>query len=251
VVAQRDREAGDGEDVVHRPRVYHPGTETPAHCFANVARRLRRSPGRTPDSRKRLANRVPHLRAALVALVALLLLCAGAPGFDYISPTIQTAASIERAVEDAAAWARPFQRAALTFELRVRRPLARELQPIERFFRIAQSWHLYRNGPGRVARLEIWADATLLHRSLDDEHAWLEPVLRSRRVRPVAEAVVSADGGRSEVGFTRFVVSRVLAERPDTNRVELRAIWSPWPGDKPKLHHTFVAEAPDWKVVRR
>jgi hypothetical protein len=186
-----------------------------------------------------------------VALVALTLLCAGAPWFDYVPAHVRTPASIDREVAKSPAWVRPLHRAALQLEVGVRRPLASQLRPIEKLFRIGQSWHLYRNGPGRVARLEIWADDTLLHRSLDDAHDWLEPVLRSRRVRPVAEAVVSADGGRSELGFTRFVVERIRAERPDTRTVELRAMWSPWPGTEPKLHHAFVAEAPDWKVVRR
>ena len=194
---------------------------------------------------------LPQLRAALVLLVALTLLCAGAPGFDYVPAYIRGQDSIDREVAPSPAWVRPVQRALLTFEVKVRRPLANQLRPIERVFRIAQSWHLYRNGPGRVARLEIWADDTLLHRSLDDDHDWLEPVLRSRRVRPVAEAVVSADGGRSELGFTRFVVDRIRAERPETHKVELRATWSPWPGTEPEVHHMFVAEAPDWKVVRR
>ena len=194
---------------------------------------------------------LPQLRAALVLLVASTLLCAGAPWFDYVPASIHSPETIDRAVATSPAWVRPVQRAMLTFEVNVRRPLANELRPIEKLFRIAQSWHLYRNGPGRVARLEIWADGTLLHRSLDDEHDWLEPILRCRRVRPVAEAVVTADGGRSEVGFTRFVVERIRAERPETQTVELRATWSPWPGTDPEVHHTFVAEAPDWKVVRR
>jgi hypothetical protein len=226
VIAQRDGEARDGEDVVHRPGLYHPER---ALRFAVL----------------------PHLRALAVALVALALLCAGAPGFDFLPATIRTPESIEREVRGSPAWVRPLHRAALQLEVGVREPLAKRLQPVERFFRIAQSWHLYRNGPGRVARLEIWADGVLLHRSLDDAHAWLEPVLRCRRLRPVAEAVVRADGGRSEDGFTRFVVARVLAERPETKRVELRAVWSPWPGDEPTFHHAFVAEAPDWTIVRR
>ena len=205
-----------------------------------------------PPNRERLANDVlPHLRAALVALVALTLLCAGAPYFDYIPAYVRTPASIDREVAKSPAWVRPVHRALLTFEVTVRGPLANQLRPIEKVFRIAQSWHLYRNGPGRVARLEIWADDALLHRSLDDEHDWLDPIRRSRRVRPVAEAVVSADGGRSELGFTRFIVDRVRAERPETRVVELRAMWAPWPGTDPELHHAFVAEAPDWKVVRR
>ena len=194
---------------------------------------------------------LPQLRAALVLLVALTLLCAGAPWFDYVPASIRSPETIDRAVATSPAWVRPVQRAMLTFEVNVRRPLANQLRPIEKVFRIAQSWHLYRNGPSHVARLEIWADDTLLHRSLDDEHDWLEPILRCRRVRPVAEAVVSADGGRSEIGFTNFVVDRVRAERPGTQRVELRATWSTWPGTKPEVHHTFVAEAPDWKVVRQ
>jgi hypothetical protein len=186
-----------------------------------------------------------------VLLVALTLLCAGAPGFDYVPATIRSSESIDREVATWPAWLRPLPRALLTFEVTVRRPIASQLRPIEKVFRIAQSWHLYRNGPGRVARLEIWADDTLLHRSLDDEHDWLEPILRCRRLRPVAEAVVSADGGRSELGFSHFVVDRIRAERPETRVVELRATWSPWPGAEPELHHRFVAEAPAWKVVRR
>ena len=194
---------------------------------------------------------LPQLRAALVLLVALTLLCAGAPWFDYVPSSIRSPETIDRAVASSPAWFRPLHRALLTFEVNVRRPLANQLRPIEKVFRISQSWHLYRNGPGHVARLEIWADDTLLHRSLDDEHEWLEPILRCRRVRPVAEAVVSADGGRSELGFSRFVIDRIRAERPETQKVELRATWSTWPGTKPEVHHTFVAEAPDWKVVRR
>jgi hypothetical protein len=193
---------------------------------------------------------LPQIRAALVLLVASMLLCAGAPWFDYVPLSIRSSATIEHAVATSPSWLRPLHRAMLTFEVDVRRPLASQLKPIERVFRISQSWHLYRNGPSKVARLEIWADDTLLHRSLDDEHDWLEPILRCRRVRPVAEAVVSADGGRSEIGFTNFVVGRIRAERPETKKVELRATWSTWPGTKPEVHHTFLARAPDWKVVR-
>jgi hypothetical protein len=198
-----------------------------------------------------VAAPLPHVRAALVALVAAALLCAGPPGLDYIPGRVHDAASITESVASDPSILRPLDRALLTFEVFVRRPLASRLEPIERFFRIGQSWHLYRNGPGRVARLEIWADDVLLHRSLDDAHAWLEPILRSRRVRPVAEAVVSESGGKSVDGFMHFVVGRILDERPETHVVELRATWSRWPGDDPKLHHSFVAEAPAWKVARR
>jgi hypothetical protein len=194
--------------------------------------------------RLQLAGALPHVRALAAAFGVFAFVCTGAPGFDLIENRTEPHPLTPPIL-------RAPNQLAIEFERRVRDPIQELFIPIERFFRIAQSWHVYLDGPKHVARLEVWADGELLYRSLDEQHAWLEPILRNRRVRPMAKAVVTDEGGRNWREFSLFIVRRVRAEWPDTQKVVLDATWSPWPGDQPVVHHSYIVQAPDWAAVTR
>ncbi|HMU81122.1 MAG TPA: hypothetical protein PKC57_12760, partial [Microthrixaceae bacterium] len=131
-------------------------------------------------------------QAALLLGVHLLFWVLGTPGLDlmttmqYLTPqnreklSQQVPAPVATAIFDLA-----------MFNRAVRLPVVELFAPIQKPFRIAQSWHLYKDGPAKLQRLEIFVDDQLVHRSVDPGHAWLEPQLRYRRVRPMVESTVT------------------------------------------------------------
>ncbi len=138
------------------------------------------------------------------------------------------------------------------FNRTVRVPLIRPLEPIQKPFRIAQNWSLYRDGPARVRRLEVRIDGELRYRSLDSEHAWLAPQLRSRRLRPVVESSCRYTNNKAKNwrGLTRFIAERALEAWPEATQVELTCTVSPFPGEDPEPTHRMDALAPDWQPRR-
>jgi len=193
----------------------------------------------------------PHVRAALVLVVGAVILILGTPGLDAMQHS-------ELGDEDERQELReqigPFWAGIgigiADFNREHRLPLHRALHTLEIPIRGAQNWALYRDGPNRVRRLEIWVDDELKHRSADPEHDWLAPQLRMRRVRPMVETTTMQTMAQNWEGLSRFIVRRAVAEWPEAERVELRAIWTPFPGDgETTVHHRIVAVAPEWQVV--
>jgi hypothetical protein len=130
----------------------------------------------------------------------------------------------------------------------IRRPIARRLTPLERLFRIRQSWHLYTNGPKHVRRLELWADDTLLYRTRDPEHAWRAATLENRKIRPMAETVAQKDQAFNWKGYGRFVVRSVLEDRPDTEMVRIITTQARFGQPEVRHIHGRAAHAPQWAL---
>ncbi|MCB9777575.1 MAG: hypothetical protein H6742_03340 [Alphaproteobacteria bacterium] len=191
-----------------------------------------------------------HLKALLVLFAGFLMLVLGTPGLDYQkwgrhdSPDEQA-----DTIEDyGPVWGNVIIGISL-FNKHVRRPVYQRFEDIQRPFRIRQSWHLYRDGPSRVRRLNVYVDGTLVHRSADDGYGWNDPVLRNRHVRPVAENVARKKGTPNWRGFTRWIVTEAREDFPDCHEVRIEATSARFPGTDESVHHYYIATAPDWKVT--
>ena len=135
-----------------------------------------------------------------------------------------------------------------------RLPLVAAMTKVQRPFRVSQDWYLYRDGPEEVRRLEIRVDGDLRHRSADPTYPWLADVLRNRRIRPVVESTCTSDHGANWRGLGRLIAARALAEWPAAQSIELTCTEAPFPapGSDPvtaKVHHRYLATAPEWVVA--
>ena len=192
-----------------------------------------------------------HLRAAAVAAFIALTLLLGTPGLDMLR------ASDFRSEEDRAALreqAGPLPAAlaiAITdFNRGVRLPLVNKLEWTQRPARISQNWSLYRDGPSKVRRLEVYVDGVLKHRSADDAYPWLAPQLRSRRVRPVVESTTMMFASKNWEGLTRVIVHFAQQDFPGCQEVRLVATEGPFPGRNLEPKYTITAAAPGWTPER-
>lgn len=191
-----------------------------------------------------------HARAALLLMIHALFWLLGTPGLDFLPVKIYTIAKDRNELVERVSL--PVAKVAFAiadFNREIRTPLADSLGAVQRPFRISQQWHLYRDGPGKLERMEIYLDDALVYRSVDSEYRWLEPQLRNRRVRPMVESTVQRRRSPNWEGLSRFIVSKALAERPDVKKVELRCLHGSFPGHDLKEDHSVVATAPDWKPV--
>ena len=127
-----------------------------------------------------------------------------------------------------------------------RLPLVRMTEKVQKPFRVAQTWNLYRDGPGRVNRLEIHVDDVLVFRTGDESYDWLESQLRNRRIRPVVESTTRKTRSKNWKGLTRFLVEHVRNDFPEAQKLELTAYKGVYPKGKMRPHHRIVAEAPEW-----
>lgn len=191
------------------------------------------------------------LKALLLGVVYLVLGVLGTPGLDFLKPRdlVTPAQQAELHAELGSPWAELGILAA-QINRGVRLPLESRLAPIQRPFRISQSWALYRDGPNRVRRLEVWVDGTLRHRSADPAYDWLAPQLRNRRVRPMVESTAMAQDAQNWQGLTRYIARCAARDFPGAQQVELRAMAGNFPGRKLTEHHRFVARAPAWEPER-
>ncbi len=189
-----------------------------------------------------------QLRALLVLLAHAFLLIMGAPGFDFMN--VKDYVTEEQRAEiigEHPIWGRVVV-ALYAVNRELRRPLMEQLRPIERSFRIAQDWNLYRDGPSRVRRLEIAVDGALKYRSADPNYTWLEPQLRNRKLRPALENAARRSDAPNWPGIVRYIAQRAREDFPGVQRIEVLATWSPYPGTSPSPHHGYRAQAPDWEV---
>jgi hypothetical protein len=96
--------------------------------------------------------------------------------------------------------------------------------------------------------MEIHVDDQVVYRTMDPDANWLEPVLRNRRVRPMAESLVKKAKAANRIGLSRFIVERARADYPDAQRIEIRSLTGRRPGKRLRVHHSMVATAPDWDI---
>lgn len=119
------------------------------------------------------------------------------------------------------------------------------LAPLQRPLRIAQSWNLYGLGPNNAWVFEVWIEGEVAYRAGDDEHTWMRPAFRYRRVRPVA-VNTCRESSKNAVGLAAFVVNAALAVNPEVTEVEIVCTRSPWPGLEPEETYRLTMRAPDW-----
>lgn len=188
-----------------------------------------------------------HAQALLILGVYLVLGTLGTPGLDFLKPNDLRHPKDQAALraQVGSPWA-DLGIGVAWLNRTVRLPLAERFAPIQKPFRISQSWALYRDGPGKVRRLEVWVDGVLRHRSADPDYPWLAPQLRNRRVRPMVESTTMKANSPNWEGLARYITRQALAEDPGVQRVELVATEGPFPGRRLEPQHRIVAQAPSW-----
>ena len=190
-------------------------------------------------------------RAIGILLVHLLLLGLAAPGLDLLPRQYLRSAQAQQRME-AKYGATQTALAVAAADLNRKRFLIEDtvgkIQPV---FRIAQSWHLYRDGPATIRKLEIRVDGVPVYRTNDPSLRWLAPILRNRRIRPVTETTVSRPKAGNRLGLGRLIVERARDEFPKIRRIDIVSLGGKRPGETLQPRHRMVATAPDWVLKDR
>ncbi len=196
------------------------------------------------------AGWLPHARAAALLLVFVILGVLGTPGLDFLGEqNLQKPSKREQFLNRfGPAWG-AVGLGIFDLDRTLRQPLVRMFEPVQRPFRVSQSWSLYRDGPSRVMRMEIQVDGRTVYRSVDDEYTWMQEIFRNRRVRPMVETTVMEVDAPNRLGLSRFIRQRAQQDFPGTTRVDILALWGPFPGTAMKEHHRLTMEAPEWALV--
>jgi hypothetical protein len=187
-------------------------------------------------------------KAILIFAAYVVLLMIGTPGLDFL-PTSFLSSKPARAKFSKKHGDFATQLAKAAGDLnRSRKPIAKQLGAFQPMFRIRQSWHLYRDGPSSIRRMEIYADDTLIYRTLDPDADWNNKVFRNRRVRPMAETLVKKSKAANRLGLGRFIVSHAREDFPEAQRIEIRSLSGRRTGKSLRTHHRMMASAPSWKL---
>lgn len=134
------------------------------------------------------------------------------------------------------------------FNEHIRLPMVRLLEPVQKPFRVAQTWNLYRDGPRRVRRMEIQVDGVPVFRMGDSDLQWAGSQIYNRKVRPVLESTAQSRKSRNWKGLSRFLVEKARLDHPDATKVELLFLVGDFPGVRMEESHRVVAESPLWLV---
>lgn len=192
-----------------------------------------------------------QLRAVAVLAAGALVFLLGTPGIDFAgNKALQSEASRVAARKDFG----PIAEVGIVLmdlNRAVRVPLTEVFGGIQPIFRIRQSWHLYRNGPPVVRRVEILVDGEQVYLTGSSEAAWREAELRYRRIRPPMETTAQEDDAKNTWGMVRWIVTAAREDFPGAEDVVVRALEAPWPGKDFSEHHAWESAAPGWKVKRR
>ncbi|MCB9744334.1 MAG: hypothetical protein H6740_17180 [Alphaproteobacteria bacterium] len=176
----------------------------------------------------------------------------GTPGLDLLTARdLNTAQQRQQARELAGPFGAAVAIAVADFNREVRLPVVARLEWTQRYARISQNWSLYRDGPSKVRRLEVYVDGELKHRSADPAYPWLNPQLRSRRIRPVVESTGMMYASKNWEGLTRVIVHFAQRDFPGCQEVRLVATEGPFPGRKLEPKYSITAKAPDWEADKR
>ena len=190
-----------------------------------------------------------QVTAAAVLLALAFMFTMGTPGFDFMGDDYNDPASKAAIREEYPIWGRVVI-ALYRLNREVRWPIMRAIRPLERPLRVTQDWNLFRDGPSRVRRLEIYVDGELRHRSADPGRAWLSPQLRNRHIRPLCEAAARKPDAPDWPGLVRLVAEHAQADFPGAREVVVLATSSRFPGVDPEVRHGWRAVAPDWTPER-
>lgn len=189
-----------------------------------------------------------HLRALAVVVAATALLVTGFPGLDFASRK-----EMRDGVGVASRIAAPLgtvMAGVSWFDLELRRPLARLFRPVERTFRVAQEFHLYRDGPRRVDRLEILVDGEVVYRTRDARRGWRASQFGNRHLRPMVGTAAQKPDAVNQKGICRWIVARVQEDFPNAEEVVIRSSRTEFGVEAPWVRFSRVARAPDWTVSR-
>jgi len=187
------------------------------------------------------------LRATLVPLAAFALIWLAMPGASFVPKGYLSTPQARAAHQQR--WGEPWTSLNVSAGIlqRIREPIIAPIRGIQPVFRVAQSWHLYRDGPRPIRRMEVWVDTALVYRTGDPEYDWREGVFRNRRIRPMAESLVVRKKARNRLGIGRLIVQLATQDFPDASRVEIRSVWARR-GKTPAVHHSMTATGPDWAL---
>ena len=188
-----------------------------------------------------------HLVAGLALLAHVVFFLTATPGVDaWGSKTLRSAEDRAEVARDWGPAAAEIAGAIADLNRKWRIPLVQRFNPIERLFRIKQSWHLYGSAPRQVRRLEIHVDDRLVFRSRDREHDWRAEQLENRRVRPTVKTLATKPDGYNWKGLGRFIVDGVRQDFPDARLVRITGTVTAGAGTR--VSHGREARAPDWAL---
>lgn len=188
-----------------------------------------------------------HLRAAGLLVLWGVFLVLATPGMDNLKKDALTTRGEQEALgEMYPPWLAAVGIRLAEFNRSVRRPLASALSVVERPFLINQDWGVFDDGPPQVQRLRILIDGQIVYQTLSPDHTWLAPQLRNRHVRPLVDAFVSGGRSRDVPGLVGWLCDEALRSHPEMRRMELLAMWGPWPGDELTVHRRATCAAPSF-----
>ena len=188
------------------------------------------------------------IKAILIFAAYAVLIMIGTPGFDFLPTSfLSSKPAREKFSKKYGDLATDFATTAGQIN-RWRKPIAKDLGAFQPIFRIRQSWHLYRDGPSSIRRMEIYVDDTLIYRTQDPDADWNDDVFRNRRIRPMAETLVKKSKAKNRIGLGRFIVTHARKDFPDAQRIEIRSLTGRRPGKNLRTHHRMVATSPSWEL---
>ena len=190
------------------------------------------------------------VKAIAILTVHLVILVVGMPGVSFLKAGfLSDATQQERFQSRHGPMATLFATGIADFN-RARRPIAHAIGGFQPLFRVRQTWHLYRDGPTIIRRMEIRVDGVPIYRTNDPDLDWQTAVLRNRRIRPMAETLVKKRRAKNRVGLARFIVATARQDFPEAKRIEIVSVW----GNRKnagKPHHRITSSAPDWTLEDR
>ena len=149
-------------------------------------------------------------KAIILTVVYLILLIVAAPGISFLKPSLlRTEKARSEFRDDYGPLFERVARAAADLH-RAQRPVAQALGGFQPIFRVRQSWHLYRDGPSTIRRMEVRVDGEPVYRTLDPALRWSEDIFRNRRIRPMAETLVKKPRAKNRAGLGRYIVDLSL-----------------------------------------
>lgn len=204
---------------------------------------------RGPSHSSAMPPRVPRpqLRAVLVLLVACTMVCLGLPGTDRLRVGSYHKPKLRRAVEQEAGPLAPLVMNLIWLNDTVRMPLRVRMRPVERLFRIKQSWGLYGGGPSIQRSLVIFIDDEQVFALQEQEDRWIGPLLTHRRMRALVETMVEKPEALNWNNVGPWIVRRAQEDFPEAREVRMEAVWRSETAP-PAIHHGRVARAPDWTL---
>lgn len=190
------------------------------------------------------------VKASVILFAYAALLCLSMPGISFLRPSfLATPSKVATFEATHGPVATGLAQVAADIN-RARMPIAQAVGGFQPIFRVRQVWHLYRDGPRTIRRMEVLVDGEIIYRTGDDALNWNASVFRNRRIRPMAETFTIKPKAKNPRGLVRYIVQQAREDFPDASQVEVRATWGNRhrPG---KVNHRMVASAPDWALERQ